>query len=328
MIIKSFNLDVIKKLQSNFYLLYGENEGHKDEVINNYFLKDFNGEIVKYDEDQILANKDIFFETCLNESLFESEKLILVNRVTSKLYEIIVDLVTKKINNKKIIFNSNLLDKKSKIRKLFETEKDLICIAFYQDNNISLFRIATDFFKKNNIQISSENINLILDKCSCDRKNLYNEMNKILIFSFEKKKINRDQIIKLINVYEDENYFELIDNCLAKNQVKVNKIINNNTFNNNETIILIRTFLSRLKRLIELKKLERELGNSKDTINNFRPPIFWKDKEMVEKQIKSWNNNQIHLLLDKVNNLEIDLKKNYYLSNNLIFDLILNTSNS
>ena len=83
-----------------------------------------------------------------------------------------------------------------------------------------------------------------------------------------------------------KNYFELIDNCLAKNQVKVNKIINNNTFNNNETIILIRTFLSRLKRLIELKKLERELGNSKDTINNFRPPIFWKDKEMVEKQIK------------------------------------------
>ena len=144
----------------------------------------------------------------------------------------------------------------------------------------------------------------------------------------KKKKINRDQIIKLINVYEDENYFELIDNCLAKNHVKVNKIINNNTFNNNEAIILIRTFLSRLKRLIELKKLERELGNSKDTINNFRPPIFWKDKEMVEKQIKSWNNNQIHLLLDKVNNLEIDLKKNYYLSNNLIFDLILNTSNS
>ena len=328
MIIKSFNLDVIKKLQSNFYLLYGENEGHKDEVINNYFFKDFNGETVKYDEDQILANKDIFFETCLNESLFESEKLILVNRVTSKLYEIIVNLVTKKISNKKIIFNSSLLDKKSKIRKLFETEKDLICIAFYQDNNISLFRIATDFFKKNNIQISSENINLIIDKCSCDRKNLYNEMNKILNFSFDKKKINRDQIIKLINVYEDENYFELIDNCLAKNHVKVNKIINNNTFNNNETIILIRTFLSRLKRLIELKKLERELGNSKDTINNFRPPIFWKDKEMVEKQIKSWNNNQIYLLLDKVNNLEIDLKKNYYMSNNLIFDLILNTSNS
>ena len=219
------------------------------------------------------------------------------------------------------------MDKKSKIRKLFETKKDLICIAFYQDNNISLFRIATDFFKKNNIQISSENINLILDKCSCDRKNLYNEMNKILNFLLTKK-INRDQIIKLINVYEDENYFELIDNCLAKNQVKVNKIINNNTFNNNETIILIRTFLSRLKRLIELKKLERELGNSKDTINNFRPPIFWKDKEMVEKQIKSWNNNQIYLLLDKVNNLEIDLKRNYYMSNNLIFDLILNTSNS
>ena len=82
-------------------------------------------------------------------------------------------------------------------------------------------------------------------------------MNKILIFSFEKKKINKYQIIKLINVHEDENYLELLDNCLAKNHVKVNKIINTNTFNNNEAIILIRTFLSRLKRLIELKDRER-----------------------------------------------------------------------
>ena len=117
MIIKSFNLNDIKKNTSNFFLFYGVNEGHKDEVVNDLFLKDFKGEIIRYDENQILENKDIFFETCFNESLFETEKIILVSRVTSKLYEIIKEITGEILVNKKIIFNSKLLEKKSKIRQ-------------------------------------------------------------------------------------------------------------------------------------------------------------------------------------------------------------------
>ena len=231
MIIKSFNLKYLKESKSNFFLFYGENEGQKDEVIYNIFLKDFKGEVVKYDENQILENKDIFLETCLNESLFESEKIIQVSRITSKVFDIITELTKKKIYNKKIIFNSNILEKKSKIRQLFETEKDLVCIPFYQDNSSSLYKIANDFFKKNNISISSENINLIVEKCMGDRKNLQNEMNKILNFSFKKNKISRGEILKLINLHGNENLFELVDYCLAKNITKVINIINNNSFN-------------------------------------------------------------------------------------------------
>ena len=51
-------------------------------------------------------------------------------------------------------------------------------------------------------------------------------MDKILNFSFTNTTVNKDQILKLINLYENENYFELIDNCLSKNRNKVNKIIN------------------------------------------------------------------------------------------------------
>ena len=328
MIIKSFNLNEIKSAKSNFFLLYGENEGHKEQVFNSVFFSDFKGEIIKYDENQILENKDIFFENCLNQSLFDNEKIILINRVTSKIYEIIKDLSEKKIINKKIILNSGILDKKSKIRKLFETEVNFSCIAFYQDNNSSLFKIASDFFKKNSISISGENINLIIDKCKGDRKNLFNEMNKIFSFSLSRNKVNRDEISKLINSYDDENYFELIDNCLAKNKNKVSKILNNTNFSNSESIILIRSLISRLKRLMELKKLEARLGNTIETINNFKPPIFWKDKEIVEKQINNWHNKKINQLLNEANNLEIKYKRHSNLSNNLIFDLILNTTNN
>ena len=326
MIIKFFNLNDLKESKSNFFLFYGENEGQKDDAIYNIFLKNLKGEVVKYDENQILENKDIFLETCLNESLFESEKIIQVSRVTSKLFDIIKELTSKKIYNKKIIFNSNILEKKSKIRNLFETEKELVCTAFYQDNSSSLYKIANDFFKKNNISISSENINLIVEKCVGDRKNLQNEMNKILNFCFKKNKISRGEILKLINLHGDENLFELIDYCLAKNITKVINIINNNSFNKSDSIILIRSLISRLKRLIELQKLYIKANDVNEAINTYRPLIFWKDKEIVKKQMEFWPINRLYILLDKVIFLEISLKKNNEFSNNIIFDFILNTS--
>ena len=326
MIIKSFNLNDIKHSKSNFFLFYGKNEGQKEEIIYDLFLKDYDGDVVKYDENQILENKEVFFETCLNDSLFDTNKVIIVFRVTSKMYEIIKEITNKKLQDKIIIFNSQLLEKKSKIRKLFETEKNLACVPFYQDNNSSLYRIANEFFKKNNISISSENINLIIDKCMGDRKNLQNEMNKILNFCFKKNKISREEIMKLINLYENKNLFELIDLCLAKNHKKVIEVINNNNFNKSDSIILVRSFLSRLKRLVELKKLSKTAGNIKETIDTFKPSIFWKDKEIVYKQMKIWTIGKIYNLIEEVNAIEINIKKNSELSNNLIFDLILNSS--
>ena len=328
MIIKPFNINNLKKNLSNLFLFYGENEGLKDEVIKKFFLDGFDGEIIKYDENQVLENKNEFYELCFNESLFSTKKIIIISRLTSKLYDIIVDLSERVITNKKIIINSGILEKKSKIRLLFEKHEKLVCIAFYKDNNTSLHKIASEFFRSNKIAISNENINLIIEKCSGDRKNLQNELNKILNYCFQKNKINREELIKLINLYEDYNYFELIDSCLSKNHKIVCKIINSKTFNNNDAIIILRSFSLRLKRLIELKKIYKEIGNSKDAIENYRPPIFWKDKDIVEKQIEVWSTKDVFMLLDEVTSLEINYKKNSNFNNNLVFDLILNTSAS
>ena len=328
MIIKSYELNKIDINKKKLFLLYGHNEGLKNEVTKKYFVDKFTGNIFRYDEKEVIDNNSDFFDGILSRSFFEEKKLFIISRATDKLNSIIEEILEKEINDVVILLNASILDKKSKIRKLFETGKDLICIPFYQDNNYSLFKIASDVFKKNNISISGENINLIIEKCSGDRRNLHNEINKILNFCLEKKNINREEISKLINFYEDENFFVLIDSCLEKNYIKVKKIINNNNFNNNDSIIIIRSLISRLKRLIDLKKLESQIGNAKETVNNFRPQIFWKDKEIVEKQIKIWQTNKIYNLLDQVNEIEVKHKKNSNLSNNLIFDLILNTSNS
>ena len=69
------------------------------------------------------------------------------------------------------------------------------------------------------------------------------------------------------------------------------------------------------------------VGDVDQTINMFKPPIFWKDKENVTKQVENWSLPRSYELLEKITRLEINYKKNYEFSNNLIFDLILETSN-
>ena len=175
MIVKPYELNKVKS-DLKFFLFYGKNEGLKNQHIKELLDKNNNSNNIKYDEKDILENEDIFFESILSNSLFESEKNIIINRCTDKIYKIVTNLIERKINGITIVINSSMLEKKSKLRKLFEKEKNLVCIATYPDTNETLSNLALVFFKKIKVAISQQNINLIVDKCGGDRLNLENEL--------------------------------------------------------------------------------------------------------------------------------------------------------
>ena len=129
MIIKNFEINKIDLKLNNLILLYGSNEGFKNEVLN-IILKEHN-DIFKYDEKTILDSPDQFIEKILTKSLFENEKIIIINRATDKIYKIIEDLYFRNISDK-IVVLSGLLEKKSKLRKLFEKEKTWYVFLFIQ----------------------------------------------------------------------------------------------------------------------------------------------------------------------------------------------------
>ena len=186
MILKTFELNKITN-QATFFLLYGKNEGLKTECINE-ILKKNDGKIFNYDEKQIKDEIESFYENILSGSLFENSKIIIINRAPDKIVEIIQELINRNITNTKIIINADILEKKSKLRSLFEKEQDLICVPTYPDNNNTLSKLSATFFKKENITISQQNINLIVEKCNEDRNNLKNELNKIKNYLINKKK--------------------------------------------------------------------------------------------------------------------------------------------
>ena len=326
MIIKSYEINKIIS-NYNFYLFYGKNQGLKNESIK-AILKKNKGKVFSYEEKQIQDEKEIFFENILSGSLFEDNKIIIINRASDKIYTIIQELIEREIKSIKIIINSDVLEKKSKLRSLFEKKKDLICIPTYSDNSETLSKLANTFFKNEKILISQQNINLIVSKCNGDRQNLTNELEKIKNYSFNKQSITTQEILKLINLSENYGFSELIDNCLAKNKNKIMTILNENNFSNEDCIIILRTFLMKAKKILTLS-LEFEKNKDIDkTITSARPPIFWKDKEIVKIQLNKWKPNKIKELIYHLNDIELQIKKNFNTSILIITNFILEKSSS
>ncbi len=317
MIIKSFELTKLNLSKSNLHLIFGNNEGLKEDILKNFFFKNFNGEILKYDEQEILNNKDEFLSSLLTKSLFGIEKLIIISRGSDKLTNLISEILEKLTLDTKIIIKSPLLDKKSKLRNLFEKNKNLICTPVYEDDSRSLNNVIDNFLKEQKLNISQEIKNILIDRSKGDRINLKNELLKLKNLSISKNKLSSEDALKLSNLAENYSVFELSDNYLAKNLKKVSNILNENNYSDEECILIIRTILNKSKRLL---KIRHELDNNRNidqVISSFKPPIFWKEKEIVKKQAQSWSTNEVREIIYKINDLETMVKRTK--SNSMLF---------
>ena len=326
MIIKTFELQKLKATKANNFLFYGENDGYKNQIINEYFLKKFKKNVNKYDENEVLNNYDSFVSNLLNKSFFEENKLIIISRCSDKIFNLAEEIINKDIQDIILIINSGPLDKKSKIRILFEKNKDAVCIPFYADDTKTLNLLANTFFKNNKISISQETINLLIERCRGSRKSLDTELTKIENFSNNKKKITTEEILKISNLAEDYSVSELINNCLSKNLKKTINILNENNYSSDDCILILRTMLIKAKRLLKLKKEVENSKNIDQIISLFRPLIFWKEKEIVKQQILNCSSEEMEKLIYQINEIEIQVKKNSANSLNIINDFILNKS--
>ena len=324
MISKSFEFKKINISKYNYYLFYGENNGLKNEIIEVYFKNRFKGNYYNYDEDIILKNKNNFFDEILTKSFFEEEKLIIINETTSKIIPVIEELIEKKIHDIFVILIAEKLEKKSKLRNMFEKNKNTICVPFYLDNYQTLFYKVDSFFKEKKIPISSEITNAIINRSNGDRLHLNNEITKIEYYSKGKKKINLDEILKLLNLVENNDFNDLINACLSKNEKKLKYIINENNFSNEDTIIIIRIILSKVKRLLKIRNEMDINKNMENILLNFKPPIFWKDKDILKQQINLYSKESLEILVKKLTEVELQIKKNYQNSVNMTLDFILN----
>ncbi len=328
MIIKSYELENINLKKNKNFLFYGENQGYKNQIIEEKFKKHYKENTYYYEEGEILNNQNSFFNKVLSKSFFEDEKLIIVNRASDKIKDIIEELIEKKIDDLILILNANTLEKKSKIRSLFEKHRNTFSVPFYEDNDQTLSNIVNSFFKEKKIPISQQSINLIVRRARGDRQNIKNELEKVSSFIGNKNKIEIKDLLKLTNLAENYNVSELVDCCLSKNKKKTINILNENNYSLEDCILIIRTFLVKAKRLSKLNQQLLETKNLEATIAAFKPPIFWKDKEVVKDQIKNWSYKEARNLVFQINEVELLIKKHSYSSLNILSDFIIDKAKS
>ncbi len=327
MIVKYFDLKNKLKDKINYYLFYGQNTGLIDETISAIFKPIFSKNIFYYEEGDLLTKIDDFKEKIFNRSFFENNKLIIINRASDKILKIIEQIIGNQFEDTTIIIRAGALEKRSKLRNFFEKSSDAIIVPFYEDNQQTLAKITHNFFNEKKIKISPQNINYIVERSKGNRNYLKNELEKISNYSHKKKSIEFEEIEKLINLTENYNISELTDQCLAKNKKKTLNILNENNTSSEDNIIILKNFLYKLKRLKKLKKDLETKKNTDEVISSFKPPIFWKDKELIKQQLNSWTLSQIKSLIKKVNSTELLIKKNSQISNEIVNDFILEKLN-
>ena len=319
MILKSYETSKINN-DINIILFYGKNDGLKEVSIKEIIK---NQTVLNYDQSEIIESQQNFFEEIYSHSFFEKEKTIIIKRANDKIVNIIEKIDLSKIGNTKIILDADNLEKKSKLRSRFEKEKNFICIAFYPDTVQTLIKLTFNYFKERKISISSSSISLIVNKINGDRKALFNELNKLEIYSKKGKAIDDKIITKIVNLNENYEINELVNSYFAQNQKKVISILNENNFSNEDCIMIIRSFLNKSKKLLNLSNDYLKNQNIEATIASSKPPIFWKEKEIVKQQIYKWNPKDIKNVIYKLNEIELLIKRNINISKHIITDFII-----
>ena len=325
MICKHFEIKNFSK-KTSFFLLYGENIGLIEDTINENLKPIFSKNVYNYDELELLNNRKELHEKVFNKSFFENDKLIIINRTTDKILSLIEEISIENTDEIKIILKSGILDKKSKIRNFFEKGKNTLAVPFYEDTNTSLRLLIENFFRKKKINITYQSIEFILGKVNNNRASLKIELEKIAAYSYGKSTIKLNEIQKVMSLNENYKNSELVDTVLSKNMRKSIKILNDSLNTNEDIILTIKIFLSKLKRLQQLKNNLQIKKDIEATLNSFKPIIFWKDKEILKSQLNLYSIEEIFLLIKKINLLELEIKKNpqnsNYLLNNFIYESI------
>jgi len=306
MIFKSYlvenDLSLLK--DKNIILLYGENTGLKDDLKRNIIENNINREIIKLNQDDILKNNFLLDNEIMNLSLFNNKKIILIDNITDKFFNLIEKNV--KQDNCKICLFSGALEKKSKLRNLFEKEKSLGVIPCYEDNEITLRNYIKNHLK--NIKgLNQEIINFIIDNSNKSRDKIKNELNKIIVYFIEKQ-INILELRQLLNLDENDNSQKLRDTAILGDKKLFNELISKTQINEQDNMIYIRGLLNQFVRLAEIHEINITKKNLTQSIESLNPRVFWKDKPIILGQANKWKISKIKTTIDELTNAEILIK--------------------
>lgn len=325
MILKSYIVEKNISSLNNYasLLVYGENVGLKDDIKEIVKKENKDAEVINFFQDEIIKKNEIIYNEINNTSLFNEKKVIILHEVSDKIFKIVEELLDKTGNNLKLFILSGNLDKKSKMRNLFEKINNIGIIPCYNDNH----RTMAEYIKlklKDYRGLTGEIINLIIDNSGLNRKIINLEIKKVKNF-FLSKNIKKNEIEELLNIKTNISFEEIRDASLLGNKKKVNQLMGEIEFLPEDNFFFLAQISTRINKLLEIQSLNQECKDIEIAMENIKPKIFWKDKPIYIEQLKKWNIEKLKKAVSVIGRAEIQMKKNPNVRNDLVIkDLLIN----
>jgi DNA polymerase III subunit delta len=327
MIFKSFGLNFKDLLKQNFILLYGENLSLISEIETKITLEaknNLNLSIKRYQEEYLLQNPEVFDQLINSDSLFDEKELTIIGKSTDKILDMLNEN-SAKINEKKLVFLSDSLTKKSKLRSLAESSMNFACIACYTDTQEQLQAILAQKLKDNKVVVSREFVSSIFEINSLNRQDINDAIDKIQLIK-KSSELNEETLKDIFHSSTESDNFEIINFCLLGDKKNINKTLVNiyaQGINFNEILSVLKYKVNKLIEILESNTNNTNIGQLVDA---YKPPIFWKEKNIVKEQLKRWSKLELDRLMDIIFETETSCKKNYEISTTILQQFIVSTS--
>ena len=320
MIYKSYLIEQnLESLTEKVVLFYGENFGLKHEFKKKIKNRSLENETFDFYQEEIIKDESFLIREIKNISLFQKKKIFFLENVNDKIFNILEQNI-RHVGDNQIYLFADILDKKSKLRNLFEKQQNLACVPCYADNEISIKKIIQNKLKDFE-GVSPYIINLICDNSNLDRTKLNNELEKIII-CFENKKIIKEDLEALLDARTNDDFNLLKDEAIIGNRKKTNEYLSDTIIEPDKDIYYLSLINQRLTKLYQIKK-QAESGGLEQAISNIKPPIFWKDKPIYLKQLEKWSLEKIRKVLNYTYEIEIQIKSNSLINKNLLLKKLL-----
>ena len=323
MIFKSYILENNLQTIANFkvFLFYGENQGLKKDFKEKLKSTYKKNDLLNFIQSDIIKNKEILLNEVSNKSLFNERKIIFVDQVNDKILDNFEELINQ-ITTEKIFLFADILDKKSKLRNLFEKNKTLGVVPCYLDNETSIRKIIVEGLKTNK-GLSNQMINVIVQNTGFDRYKVDNEIKKIISYFGVNGELNLEKIEALLNIRSNDDFGTLRDEAIKGNKINTNKLLSDTVLEQENNIYNLNSINQRFYKLKEIESLKDSNSSIETIISNLRPPIFWKDKPIIIEQLKKWNKDKINKALNETYKTEIMIKSNSAIKKDLLLKKLI-----
>jgi len=321
MIIKSFSINY-EKLFSDYKinLIYGENFHLKTEILNKltqiFKKNEFKTKFIK--EDELLKDIEILDNYLNQDSLFGEKEILIIQEASDKL----LDYINFSEIDKKLILVTNNLTKKSSLRNKAEKEKIISCIACYEDDEKTLQSLLRNGLTKLGIKVPYEAIDQLFNINKLNRNDINSGLEKLELITKDKK-LDSETFSSLFNTTSSFDAFEISNALLSGDKKALNKILSSFyhfSINFNEVLGPLKYKINKLIDIYEYNENETKIAVLVDT---YKPPIFWKEKNIIQTQLSKWNKDELDTLLDKINEIEILCKLNYEIAETIFNKFLL-----